>query len=99
MNLTRGLARLLFVSLLTCFATLPVLASHSLFDETRGHVNAVANSYQWEQANLAPNQIAIPPDVLATQLVRLEMLVGGATLAMLMCLGLGSWVIAGFRQV
>ncbi|HEX3861214.1 MAG TPA: hypothetical protein VHY35_05930 [Stellaceae bacterium] len=93
-----GLRRLCLVASLCFLALMPFDTGPSLAVRTRTHVDAIALNYRWQEANLHPSQIILPPDQLAAELGQTEILVVCATVATLLCLGLVGWVVAGFQR-
>ena len=99
MNWSNGLNRLGLVLSLAVLALIPIEAGPSLFESTRGHVTEAQNRYDHEQARLVGDRSVAPPEALASQVGHAEMMVGGATVAMIICVGMAGWVIAGFRRL
>jgi hypothetical protein len=97
MNWSNGLGRLGLLVALACLSVIRIEAGPSLFETTRDHVAAVNERYAREQAHLS-ERIMPPPEAVASQVGSAEMMVGTATLAMLVGLGMVGWVVAGFRR-
>jgi hypothetical protein len=97
-NWKSGILRLAVVSCLCWMMFVPFEASPSLFSQTRSSVDGAAASYSWEEANLEPNQIILPPDKFAARVGQMELLTAGSTAMLVFGLWLAGWVVAGFRR-
>ena len=99
MNWSNGLNRLGLLLSLAVLSLIPVETGPSIFEATRGHVAESHERYATEQAHLIGDRAVAPPEALASQVGHAEMMTGGATIAMILCLGMAGWVVAGFRRL